>query len=51
MFTAQWSPPTNLAHAAWGQGGIVSGIRNTDEIVWSHKGEEVSYRIVDKDLG
>ena len=54
MFTAN---PTNghreqtLLTAAWGQGeGIVSGICNTDEIVWSHKGEEVSYRIVDKDL-
>ena len=53
MFTAN---PTNghrqqtLLTAAWGQGeGIVSGICNTDEIVWSHKGEEVSYRIVDKD--
>ena len=41
MFTAN---PTNghreqtLLTAAWGQGeGIVSGICNTDEIVWSHK--------------
>lgn len=54
MFTAN---PTNghreqtLLTAAWGQGeGIVSGICNTDEIVWGHHGEEVSYRIVDKDL-
>ncbi len=54
LFTAH--PTTGQRHhalltAAYGQGeGIVSGLCNTDEIVWHHRGYELSSTIAKKDV-
>jgi pyruvate,water dikinase len=40
-----------LITAAWGLGeGVVSGLCNTDEYVWAHRGGERSATVADKDI-
>ena len=41
----------SVISAAWGQGqGVVSGMVEADQYVWSHAGYELEAHVVDKDL-